>query len=457
MNTPNADPSLRAADQAAGGLPEGLPRRRPDEDGDAADQDRRPRVLQRRRQAASRSTRASTASRSARRARTPTSSVQDTITVSGNLTPKPSVADREAAGVGRPTTRAASRSACMFPENVDIDPGLTVAMNDDSLVRLDRARQEQAVPGGDDVQLLERPAGRRLGRAAGKIHTVANGAATVTATATYNGESASTKFVVRVLSDLELDLVRRDAGAGLPARRLELQRDRPAGRHRRRPVTATAPSADGGDHAGDRRAGHGDDHLDRARGHRRDLHGQLRAGGDERRVRRRHARPEVDGRAAEREPRDRRRLADDHARGRTADDEQRDDGEEPRARSRRSATSRTTTKVTFNQKPNAATQQAGLLVYQDDDNYLKFDLEATSATNAPVQHHARGHAEQQPGRERQPDPGQQTLNTTSAPTRSGRRTTRSGCGCSRKGNALHDVVLARRHDVDDGVVDTARR
>ena len=40
-----------------------------------------------------------------------------------------------------------------------------------------------------------------------------------------------------------------------------------------------------------------------------------------------------------------------------------------------------TTKVTFNQKPNAATQQGGIIVYQDDDNYLKFDIEATSSTN----------------------------------------------------------------------------
>jgi len=40
-----------------------------------------------------------------------------------------------------------------------------------------------------------------------------------------------------------------------------------------------------------------------------------------------------------------------------------------------------TTKLTFSHRPNAATQQGGIIAYQDDNNYLKFDLEATSPTN----------------------------------------------------------------------------
>src|SRR5262249_32561675 len=40
-----------------------------------------------------------------------------------------------------------------------------------------------------------------------------------------------------------------------------------------------------------------------------------------------------------------------------------------------------TTKLTFDHRPNAATQQGGIVAYQDDDNYLKFDIEASSATN----------------------------------------------------------------------------
>ena len=40
-----------------------------------------------------------------------------------------------------------------------------------------------------------------------------------------------------------------------------------------------------------------------------------------------------------------------------------------------------TSKLTFSARPNAATQQGGIIAYGDDNNYLKFDLEATSATN----------------------------------------------------------------------------
>jgi regulation of enolase protein 1 (concanavalin A-like superfamily) len=43
-----------------------------------------------------------------------------------------------------------------------------------------------------------------------------------------------------------------------------------------------------------------------------------------------------------------------------------------------------TTKVVLSQRPNAATQQAGLIAYGDDDNYLKFNLEATSPTNVQL-------------------------------------------------------------------------
>ena len=112
VNTPNADPSLRAADQAAGGLPEGLPRRRPDEDGDAPDQDRRPRVLQRGRRAASRSTTGAYGIQIVdveRRRRHPARRTRSTC--SGALTPKPSVAHRAAARRDHRRRRAASRSA----------------------------------------------------------------------------------------------------------------------------------------------------------------------------------------------------------------------------------------------------------------------------------------------------------------------------------------------------------
>jgi regulation of enolase protein 1 (concanavalin A-like superfamily) len=73
-----------------------------------------------------------------------------------------------------------------------------------------------------------------------------------------------------------------------------------------------------------------------------------------------------------------------------------------------------TTKVTFNQKPSAATQQAGLLVYQDDDNYLKFDVEATSATNVQLSTSIEDTLDSNPAVSASPIQVNQTLNTTSA-------------------------------------------
>src|SRR5262249_24711192 len=73
-----------------------------------------------------------------------------------------------------------------------------------------------------------------------------------------------------------------------------------------------------------------------------------------------------------------------------------------------------TTKVTFNQKPNAATQQAGLLVYQDDDNYLKFDVEASSATNLQFNTSIEDTLNSNPAVGASPIQVNQTLNTTSA-------------------------------------------
>ena len=121
---------------------------------------------------------------------------------------------REAADRGERRGARHLRSACCSPRASTIDPGLTVSMNDDTLYGWIAPGQSKPLPGRDDAQLLERPAGRRLGRAAHDvIRTVANGAATITATATYNGASASTSFVVRVLSELGRPRRQRQDGA----------------------------------------------------------------------------------------------------------------------------------------------------------------------------------------------------------------------------------------------------
>ena len=98
---------------------------------------------------------------------------------------------------------------------------------------MDRARPEQAAPARDEAQVHQRPAGRRLGPRHGVIRTVANGAATVTATATYHGASASTSFVVRVVSDLSDLKVGHVTVAAFPSRGLRLRRDPSGPRHAR--------------------------------------------------------------------------------------------------------------------------------------------------------------------------------------------------------------------------------
>jgi alpha-glucuronidase len=71
-----------------------------------------------------------------------------------------------------------------------------------------------------------------------------------------------------------------------------------------------------------------------------------------------------------------------------------------------------TSKLTFGARPSAATQQGGIIAYQDDDNYLKFDLEATSATNVQLKTSLEDSRQSNPAVSSSPIPVNQTLNTT---------------------------------------------
>lgn len=126
---------------------------------------------------------------------------QDTINVSGALTPTPNVLTAKPRITATDDARGISQRV-LFPEGVTIDPGLTVSMNDDSLYGwIDPSHNKRFPAGMTFTYTSDRP-GVVSVDGDGVIHTVANGAATVTATATYHGKSASTSFVVRVLSDL---------------------------------------------------------------------------------------------------------------------------------------------------------------------------------------------------------------------------------------------------------------
>jgi hypothetical protein len=89
----------------------------------------------------------------------------------------------------------------MFPVGTVIDPHLTVAMNDSSLYGYIGKRRSRGLPAGARVRYSSDNPGV-VSVSNGAIRTVANGAATITASVTYNGVTATGQFVVRALSEL---------------------------------------------------------------------------------------------------------------------------------------------------------------------------------------------------------------------------------------------------------------
>jgi beta-glucosidase len=163
---------------------------------------------------------------------------QDTINVDGKLTQRPSVLSAQPRISGADAPRGISQRV-MFPEGVVIDPGLTLAMNDDSLYGWIAPGQSKPLPPGTRLSFSSDRPGVVSVSPNGVIRTVSNGAATVTATATYHGASASTSFVVRVVSDLS-DL--KVGGISFPRSSTTTQPFRPAPRTRRGSPPARAPA-----------------------------------------------------------------------------------------------------------------------------------------------------------------------------------------------------------------------
>ena len=126
---------------------------------------------------------------------------QRDVTVSGRLTPVPATLTAKPTMFGDAQRHIQSR--VMFPENATIIPHLTVAMNDESLYGFIERGQSRPFPAGmrfafssdhPDVVAVSR---------GGVLRTLRNGVATITARATWHGVTRSTQFVVRVLSELD--------------------------------------------------------------------------------------------------------------------------------------------------------------------------------------------------------------------------------------------------------------
>jgi beta-glucosidase len=118
------------------------------------------------------------------------------------LTAKPSQTGDQAQGI---------EERLIFKTNKIVDPKLTVAMNDESLYgyiikqQSSLVKQKSSTPFPDGMTFSytsNRPS--VVSVTDGVIRTVTPGVATITATATYNGVSASTDFVVYVIADTSL-------------------------------------------------------------------------------------------------------------------------------------------------------------------------------------------------------------------------------------------------------------
>jgi beta-glucosidase len=335
---------------------------------------------------------------------------QDTINVKGQLTQKPSVLTAQPRIAHSDVARGITQRV-MFPEDVVIDPGLTLAMNDDSLYGWIAPGQSKPLPHGTKLTFsTDRPSVVSVDHK-GVIRTVSNGAATITATATYHGTHASTSFVVRVLSDLSDLRVGGATVSGFQPARFDYNAIVPAGVTDAPRVTATAHT--------------GTVHVTQATG----VPGTATV-----------TSTGPDGIVATYKVYFAQAASSDEFNGNTLDPKWTVVRPNPTnltvGNGSATITPETgdlvttsnsaknillqpalgdwtmTSKLTFSAAPSAATQQGGIIAYQDDDNYLKFDLEATSPTNIQLSTSLEDSLQSNPAVSTSPIQVNQTLNTT---------------------------------------------
>ncbi len=126
---------------------------------------------------------------------------QDTINVSGAITPKPNVVTAEPVVAGSDASRDVQQRV-FFTAGQTVDPQLTVSMNDASLYGYQTRGHSTALPSGTQVAYTSNRPGIVGVGADGTITTLADGVATIKADVTYGGVTKSTSFVVDVVSQL---------------------------------------------------------------------------------------------------------------------------------------------------------------------------------------------------------------------------------------------------------------
>jgi beta-glucosidase len=126
--------------------------------------------------------------------------LQDTVNVTGAITPTPSVVTAKPVAAGDAARDVQSR--VYFPVGTAIDPQLTVSMNDDTLYGYIEKGQSKPLPAGLQVSYASNRPGVVAVDSAGAIRTVSEGVATVTATVTYHGVTKTASFVVDAVAQL---------------------------------------------------------------------------------------------------------------------------------------------------------------------------------------------------------------------------------------------------------------
>jgi len=119
------------------------------------------------------------------------------VTVSGSLDAVPSVVTAKPVVAG--TDKAADvAQRLIFPAGATVDPQLTVSLSNDQLFGYILKGQSKALPAGMKVKLSSNRSGVVKVDSSDTIRTVKAGVATITAQVSYNGEKASSTFVVYV-------------------------------------------------------------------------------------------------------------------------------------------------------------------------------------------------------------------------------------------------------------------
>jgi beta-glucosidase len=125
----------------------------------------------------------------------------DTFTVSGAITPKPNVLTTQPVVAGADKSRDIQQRV-FFTAGQTIDPQPTVSMNDATLYGYKTRGQSTDFPAGMTFDYTSNHPDVVAVDGAGKLRTVADGVATITAKVTYGGVTKSTSFVVDVVSQL---------------------------------------------------------------------------------------------------------------------------------------------------------------------------------------------------------------------------------------------------------------